>query len=717
MAYYYPEGYFGPICDDGIGELELQRLQRSATTVEDDRVVVYDAKLPSDYQTPLGEPVLKLRKCKQRDDGTYYDCIDEWINPADAWDEYDRCLDPGGACYPWKETSVANLRLEQDFFVPNLSADSCSAFDPDINIRPTSFYKADGTLVTYNRKEKSSPVTYPVQSTTEFQIASSTITATWSGSDLVVNGTGQGLVRLDFEWNDNPNTYGTALNTFTIAGETFVQTGGERKGSSSEWIAVEAGEVYAGIISGGTGYGGFTVKESSTLLCFKDLDGNDCNAKLKIADTQSRSTISNVGYWSELGNAYGVWVNPAVCTLPQEEQEVTYIIPIEHTDTYAFQVGCDDNMQIFLNDESTPFMDVTGGIFAGGDYNTPYSETRQLTGGTKLKLVVRCTNSDAGFNTNGKPSGLAFDWSRNPGGWFIRICRGGGCVAGNAINWVRSGPDAGGDWGSFMDTYAVYPSNNQILGGTAHTATWNFDVPYSGNYVLEYGVDDDGVWVLDGTQILSSGYVPTSRTLALNDLSAGSHTMKCTVTNLTSPSEWDRNPGGIAWTIRPASESPGELDATFTSNGNIVTTGDGFARVVFLFEYDDNPNTYGKAIDSVRWLNFPSGHEGLSFTQHNDSDGSVQSTITMEAGKTHNIRLLGNTGGFTIQNNGKKICFRDRDGDDCNAYVRITSITQIIGPESEDNIIARSTDLNTAGGGNVIWTTRDATGYEYYVSS
>jgi hypothetical protein len=193
--------------------------------------------------------------------------------------------------------------------------------------------------------------------------------------------------------------------------------------------------------------------------------------------------------------------------------------------------------------------------------------------------------------------------------------------------------------------------------------------------------------------------------------------MKCTVTNLTSPSEWDRNPGGIAWTIRPASESPGELDATFTSNGNIVTTGDGFARVVFLFEYDDNPNTYGKAIDSVRWLNFPSGHEGLSFTQHNDSDGSVQSTITMEAGKTHNIRLLGNTGGFTIQNNGKKICFRDRDGDDCNAYVRITSITQIIGPESEDNIIARSTDLNTAGGGNVIWTTRDATGYEYYVSS
>ena len=82
-------------------------------------------------------------------------------------------------------------------FIPDLGPESCSAFDPDINIRPTSFYNSNGQLITYNRRERSSPPTYPVTSTLETVVAPSTIDATFNTSgDIVVTGTGQGVIGL-----------------------------------------------------------------------------------------------------------------------------------------------------------------------------------------------------------------------------------------------------------------------------------------------------------------------------------------------------------------------------------------------------------------------------------------------------------------------------------------------------------------------------------------
>ena len=716
MAYYYPEGYFGPICDDGLDDLELISLQRAAIVPEDELVVVQDNNLGDDYITILGEPVLKLRRCKQREDGTYYDCVDEWINPQDAWDDFDRCLDPGGVCYDWKSASQDGFRLEEDFFIPELGPNSCSAYDPDINIRPTSFYNSNGQLITYNKRERSSPVTFSATSTLETVIAPSTIDANFNSSgDIVVTGTGEGVVGLDFEWNDNPSTYGQALGTYSLpsVGVTFTQTVGVRKGSDADDFSVTPGTISA-TVNGGSGYGGFTVEENGKRLCFKDLDGSDCNASLRMT-IQSVAVASNVGYWSELGNTYGVWVNPMICTLPQEEQQVTYIVPIQDTDTYSFQFGCDDNAQLFLFDEEVPFMDITGGIFAGGSYATPYTNTRTLNGGTNLKMTVRCTNSDAGFaDANGKPIGLAFDWSRNPGGWFIRICRGGACGTGNNIPWVSSSPWA--TWGDLMNEYAVWPSNTDPLVGVAQTATWNVTVPTTGTYTLKTAADNTAVFTLDGATLLTqTGFITADETTTSLTLTSGNHTIGVSATNVQNSAgatpEWPSNPAGVAWTL--ASDSANSnLDVNFDQFGNLITTGGGSASVSFEWEYDDNPNTYGKASDSVRWSNFPAGHPGLSFTQANNSSGSDQSTIDMLSGKTHTMTLLGNDGGFVIQENGKKLCLRDADGNDCNAYVRITSISQTGG-----GIIGSSLDLSSTGDGNVIWTTRDAVGYEYYVST
>ena len=182
------------------------------------------------------------------------------------------------------------------------------------------------------------------------------------------------------------------------------------------------------------------VQNSSTSLCLKDGHGPDCNANFTVTSLLSQDTVANAGYWSEEGNKYGVWTNPMVCTLPFITQTVTYLIPIPADDTYGFTFGCDDNASIFLNDENTAFLTAEGGIFAGGANATPTTGTRSLTAGT-LKLQVSCTNSAAGFvDGDGKPYGDAFLWQRNPGGWYIKICRGGICSGSSNISWVRSGP-------------------------------------------------------------------------------------------------------------------------------------------------------------------------------------------------------------------------------------------------------------------------------------
>ncbi|AOO10802.1 hypothetical protein RW060613_216 [Synechococcus phage S-RIM8] len=579
MAYYYPEGYFGPICDAGIDDFTLQSLQRTAQ-VEDERVTVFDANLPSDYITLLDEPVLIRTKCRQREDGTFYDCVDEWINPQDAWDDWARCLDPNGACYPWRDVSTKNFRLEQDFFVPNLGPDSCSPFDSDINIREQSYYQADGTLITYGKIEKSSPVTFPVTSTTESVVSSSTISASFNGSgDLVVTGTGEGIVQLSFEWDDNPSSYGQALGTYSISslGISFTQTVGVTTGSDSASVQVTPG-TYSSLISGGSGYDGFDVQNDGTKLCFKDLDGNDCNATLRITDVLSLETSTNAGYWSELGNSYAVWVNPEVCTLPQQQQEVTYIVPITATDLYAFEFGCDDTAQLFLFDETIPFMDIQGGIFSAGPLSTPYVSTRTLNAGTNLKMTVRCTNSDAGFvNSEGEPTGLAFSWQRNPGGWFIRICRGGGCATGNNIDWVKSGP--WGTWSNLLNTYGVWPSNTSPYPGSVQTTTWNVTIPSTGNYDLTVSQDDQCEYFLDGVSLGTRyGWAEESvSSFTLTNLSTGNHTIGVAGLNVTNSAgtgaSWADNPAGVAWTLSANGVIiTSSLDLNTSGDGNLIWT-------------------------------------------------------------------------------------------------------------------------------------------------
>ena len=113
------------------------------------------------------------------------------------------------------------------------------------------------------------------------------------GVALQVTGTGSGTLALDFQWDDNPNTYGTALGTIDILSHTFTQTSGVEEGNQSHGQTVTPG-VYPITIANNSG--GYSVKDSGKRICFFDTDNDDCNAELIIGGITNTVAISNTSY-------------------------------------------------------------------------------------------------------------------------------------------------------------------------------------------------------------------------------------------------------------------------------------------------------------------------------------------------------------------------------------------------------------------------------------
>ena len=588
ISYYYPEGPLGPICDfitDDDADRDA-RLRRRRDTIGDGKEATYGPVDYGDIENTIGDrvPALITRRCRIRtlSDGTqeYYDCENELLSPFGTPPGYP-LIEPQ---YDWSGQSTSPWGLDDNFNPITIGPYDCSPFDPDINIIPLRMYRPDGTFVEKVLTERSSPPTFPVRSGVQTIAFGSTFASFVMVNNILklrVTGDGAGIVGLKFRWNDNPNTAGTALSSLVVDGVTFNQTG--RSGETDAVLTVTQGVDYPITINPGTGLGGKDVQ--SQTVGFYDLDGQDYNAELIITRTEAEpQTTNTTGYWSEEGNKYAVWVNPEQCTLPTLEQEVTYMIDIPVTDTYTITGGADDSFNVFLNNETVPVIGGVGGIFAGGTNATPFSTTRTLQAG-QLKMVVKCVNSDASFvDADGNPTGLAYSWDRNPGGWYVKICRGTSCIEPSTVVWVPSGPH--NSWGDFMDTYAVYPSNNLVLKGTPQTTSYNINIPFPGNYTLEYSVDDIGIISLDGTQLVSfSANFPTSNTYTINNLTAGPHVIEVTVTNQAASADsddWTRNPAGIAWTLTPET-SASNVAVKFLSNGDLLATGEGFASVPLTF--------------------------------------------------------------------------------------------------------------------------------------
>ncbi|AIX40140.1 PA14 domain-containing protein [Synechococcus phage ACG-2014a] len=712
-AYYYPEGPLGPVCDVILPDV------RKATFVPDrgdGRVVTYGPIDWSTIEPVLGyiPPAIVTRKCKVRElpngEIEYYDCKDEFLDQLDDLaDDKIRSKFPQYPLieYPWRSASQSPWGLDDNFQEPDITPESCSPFDADINSIPIRIFADDGSFVTKIQVERSSPPTFNVTSGGETIVNQSTISAAFNSdsSALVVSGTGTGIVKLRLSWDDNPNDAGTAVDTISITGDNRTATWRQRgeEGDDTSSVQVTAGTSYTINYSGLNSANNPIDQASPTSLRLLDGDSDDTNASFQITGTSPLETVTNLpGYWSDTGNKYAVWTNAEVCTLPFQTQTVTYQVPIPSTGTYGFEFGCDDSAEMFLDSNPVPLFDVVGGIFFSGPNSTPHTTTTTLNAGI-LTLVVNCTNSAAGFvDANGDAVGEAFSWDRNPGGWYIKICQGGNCISGTSIPWVRSSPHP--NWSDFMNTYAVFSTNKETLSGIPQSATWNVNVPQSGNLVLEVQGDNSAAISWDGSSLGTVTSFTSSTTYTINNVSKGPHTLGAIVTNTANAVDnWSNNPAGVAWTLK-SDTLTSNVSVEFDSSGNIVTAGTGSARVDFDFEWDDNPNTAGVALSSVDWSD-----TNLEFYQKGES-GNQSGSATLSANRTYFMNRYGGAGGLTIQDNDTKICFKDGDGSDCNAEVRIDNITQLT-----ESIIATSLDLSTPNDGNLIWHTRLASGYKYII--
>lgn len=391
MAYYYPEGYFGPICDPIIvTTTEVVQLQREK---EDDTSIIWGPYDPNDTL-----PIPLKTECKvDPNTGELYDCVTTYDDKFTSDYNGTTCLHNRGSCFNWRETSTGRFGLQDDFFVPDLTPESCNPYLPDVNIRPQIFVKPDGTKVTKYPVEKSNPVTYPVNAAiTDLDPLFLNVKFAADGNSLEVEGDFSGQVELTLEWDDNPNTNGTAVDTITLGGQTWTQSGEE--GSESNTISVIGGQSYPISYTGlHPDNNPIKVEDNGARLCLKDGDGNDCNANFKVSNTLSGAQIGK-SLWSSTGDAFAVWTNPMQCTLPCKTQEVTYIVNFPTAGIYYFEAGADNSARIFLDEETAPFMDFSDGIILAGR-SSPHVSSRTLTAGNH-KIVVQCTNSPLGTRTS-----------------------------------------------------------------------------------------------------------------------------------------------------------------------------------------------------------------------------------------------------------------------------------------------------------------------------
>ena len=137
----------------------------------------------------------------------------------------------------------------------------------------------------------------------------------------------------------------------------------------------------------------------------------------------------------------------------------------------------------------------------------------------------------------------------------------------------------------------------------------------------------------------------------------------------------------------------GTIDANFQSNGDLLLTGAGAANLSFAFSYNDAPGD-GKALGtySLSQLN-------VSFTQGSSQTGSDSATANSIVPGNYTATILnGNAAGFTVEDDGKKLCFKDSSGSDCNAEVVVTVGAQVVPPPAASLVFGTQGSAKTVDG-------------------
>lgn len=398
MAYYFPEGKPGPICDAIISDEQIaaaeanakRRAQRLADAAPQTQLI-HGPIDPNPYvRWPL------YIECKvDPDTGDLYDCQNVYgdEDKLPPWNGSSCIQFPPGTCFDWVTESTSKFGLDDVFFVPPAAPYQCIPWDPDVNIRPVEFITRSGTRIIRYSYPRSSPVTYPVNAVSG--LASTGLSASFSPDGTSLSVTGGGAITIKLSWDDDPNKYGTAVSSITILGNTWTQSGE----SGSQEISFDISEgnypiTFTGLNSANSP---IQVKDSRKKLCLKDGDGNDCNAEFRIVATEGGDRVP-VSRWNNTADNYAVWTNPAQCTLPCLPQVVTYLIDFPEDDNYVFEVGADDSGEFYFDEEATPFATATTGSMLNennNEYTGPVIVSKFVTAGQHTFKVI-CTNGAPG---------------------------------------------------------------------------------------------------------------------------------------------------------------------------------------------------------------------------------------------------------------------------------------------------------------------------------
>lgn len=110
-------------------------------------------------------------------------------------------------------------------------------------------------------------------------------------SGIQVNGVGTGRIRVDVNWNDDPDQNGDALGTINISGYGSIGTGGEN-GSGGLGMEVSAGQ-FIGINWNNLNS---PISAGNNRITFRDNDGNDINGEATLSVVRNDTfvlTLSN----------------------------------------------------------------------------------------------------------------------------------------------------------------------------------------------------------------------------------------------------------------------------------------------------------------------------------------------------------------------------------------------------------------------------------------
>jgi len=201
-----------------------------------------------------------------------------------------------------------------------------------------------------------------------------------------------------------------------------------------------------------------------------------------------------------------------------------------------------------------------------------------------LYKITRITEQSGNCSS---PTSSSYNWQSNPGGWFVKICQGGPCGIAETLDWVRvSLPN----WSSFMNSYAVWPSNAYNYQGSPQTLVYTIVVSETDTYTLEYAGDNEITILWDGTQVaqltgdVASHYQSDHSTTF--SVTPGVYQLSMTVNNVANGStsgNWSDNPAGGAWLLKNSSNDiiRTSADLSITGSGNLIW----HTRLDTLYEY------------------------------------------------------------------------------------------------------------------------------------